>query len=205
MLNSTQVTMTLRHLHWYVDTCLPFRYRNGSTIFQRLSDAVHHIMRRRNFDVINYVDDIIGIDVPSRIDASFDALYSLLHQQGFEVSQKKLVHPSTVINCLGILVDTKNFILAIPDEKLQEILQLCLTWRHSNCTKKQLQSLLGSLLYVSKCVRTSRFYLNCLLDFLRSMEDRGSIPLTVEEKREINWFLKFLPTFNGTTFFITGP
>ena len=72
-------------------------------------------MRRRNFDVINY---IIGIDFPSRIDASFDALYSLLHHLGFVVSQMKLVHPSTVINCLGVLVDTKTFMLAIPNEKL---------------------------------------------------------------------------------------
>ena len=37
------------------------------------------------------------------------------------------------------------------------------------------------------------------------MEDRGSIPLTVEAKRDINWFLKFLPTFNGTTFFDHRP
>ena len=64
-------------------------------------------MRRRNFDVINYIDDITGIDFPSRIDAYFDTLYSLLHHLGFEVSQKKLVHPSTVINCLDILVNTK--------------------------------------------------------------------------------------------------
>ena len=37
------------------------------------------------------------------------------------------------------------------------------------------------------------------------MEDRGSIPLTGEAKRDINWFLKFLPTFNGTTFFDHRP
>ena len=76
-------------------------------------------MCRRHFDVINYIDNIIGIDIPSRIDASFDALYSLLHQLGFEVSQKKLATLSTSINCLGILVDTKTFTLATPDDKLQ--------------------------------------------------------------------------------------
>ena len=46
----------LRH---YIDTCLPFGYRNGSAIFQRISD------------IINYIDDILGIEV----DASFDALH----------------------------------------------------------------------------------------------------------------------------------
>ena len=34
----------LNHKNYYLDTCLPFRYRNGSKIFQRLSDAIHFNM-----------------------------------------------------------------------------------------------------------------------------------------------------------------
>ena len=192
----------LHHLDWYLDTCLPFGYRHGSSLYQRLSNAVRHIMRRQDYDVINYIDDILGIDLPSRIDASFDALRSLLPRLGFEISKKKLVSPTTCMNCLGILIDTKEFTLAIPSEKLQEIMTMCKSWIHKNsCTKRQLQSLLGSLLYVTKCVRSSRFFLNRLLEFLRSMEDRGQEDLTVEAKRDINWFQKFLSTFNGVTFF----
>ena len=55
----------LHHLDWYLDTCLPFRYRHGSSLYQHLSDAVCHIMRRQDYDVINYIDDILGIDLPS--------------------------------------------------------------------------------------------------------------------------------------------
>ena len=196
----------LRHLDWYLDTCLPFGYRHGSSLYQRLSDAVRHIMRRQNYDVINYIDDILGIDLPSRIDASFDALRLLLPRLGFEISKKKLISPTTCMNCLGILIDTKNFTLAIPSEKLQDIMTICKFWNHKNsCTKRQLQSLLGSLLYVSKCVRSSRFFLNRLLKFLRAMEDKGQQKLTVEARRDINWFQKFLPTFNGVTFFDQKP
>ena len=56
------------------DTCLPFGFRHGSTLFQRLSDAMRHVMRQRGHDVINYIDDILGIELPSRIDASFDVV-----------------------------------------------------------------------------------------------------------------------------------
>ena len=163
-------------------------------------------MHRQTYDVINYIYDILGIDLPSRIDTSFDALRSLLPRLGFEISQKKLVTPTTCINCLGILVNTKEFTLAIPPEKLQEILTMCKSWSHRNaCSKRQLQSLLGSLLYVSKCVRSSRFFLNRLLEFLHSMEDKGQVDLPVEAKRDINWFLKFLPSFNGITIFDQKP
>ena len=143
-------------------------------------------MHKHHFDIINYIDDIIRIYIPSRIDASFDALHSLLDTLGLTVTENKLVQSSTCINCLGVLVDTKNFTLAIPAEKLQQILDLCIAWHHKdNCTKCQLQSLLGSLLYVSKCVRTFRFYLNRLLEFLKTMEDKGHTKLTLEAKRDI--------------------
>ena len=196
----------LCHDRHYLDTCLPFGYRNGSAIFQRVSDAVRHMMRRRHFEVINYIDDILGIDVPSKIDASFDALRHLLHALGFDISLKKLEKPSTRLNCLGILVDTKEFTLSIPPEKLHQILALCDAWHQkTHCTKRELQSLLGSLLYVSKCVRVSRFFLNRLLDVLRSMEDRRQVELTNDALRDINWFLQFLPKFNGVTFFDQRP
>ena len=72
-------------------------------------------------------------------------------------------------------------------------------------TKRQLEFLLGSLLYISKCVHCSRYFLNGLLDVSRSMEDRSQVPVTMEAKRDINWFLKFIPLYNGVTFFYQKP
>ena len=69
----------------------------------------------------------------------------------------------------------------------------------------QLQSLLGSLLYVTKCVRSSRFFLNRLLHLLRTMHDKDQVQLSVDAQRDINWFSKFLPTFYGVTIFDHRP
>ena len=72
-------------------------------IFEHLSDAVCHLMQQCHFDVINYINDIIGIDVSSRIDASSYALCSLLDTLGLTVSEKKLVHPVLVSIVLAYL------------------------------------------------------------------------------------------------------
>ena len=56
----------LRHENYFIDTCLPFGYRHGSTIFQRISDAVRHVMTSRSHDIINYLNDIIGFELPSK-------------------------------------------------------------------------------------------------------------------------------------------
>ena len=96
--------------------------------------------------------------------------------------------------------------MSILPAKLKEISDICQTWSsRSYCAKRQLQSLLGSLLYISKCVRASRFFLNRLLDILRSMEDKQTVPVTREAKRDINWFIKFIPLYNGITFFDQKP
>ena len=46
------------------------------------------------------------------------------------------------------------------------------------------------------------FFLNKLFEVLCSMEDRRQVTLSLEAKRDINWFLKFLSTCNSITFFV---
>ena len=64
---------------------------------------------------------------------------------------------------------------------------------------------MGSLLYISKCVRYSRFSLNRILHTLRVYSDRKSIPLDENFHKDINWFHKFVLEFNGTTIFEKPP
>ena len=88
------------------------------------------------------------------------------------VSIKKLVPPRTKVICLGTLVDTVDFSVSIPNEKLQTIKHMCNNWvQKSFCTKRELQSLLGSLLYVAKCVKYARFFLNRMLPLLEGASE----------------------------------
>ena len=65
-------------LNWndltYFDTCLLFGSRHGTQIFQCLSDAILHMMRRQGFDVINYIDDFIGVGTPSAARRLYDTI-----------------------------------------------------------------------------------------------------------------------------------
>ena len=196
----------LKHQDYFLDTCLPFGFRHGSGIFQRLSDAIRFIMASRGYDVINYIDDVIGFGTISTAKASFDTLQDLLQKLGFDISIKKLVEPTTKVTCLGVEVNTEEFTISVPHEKLANIMSMCNKWsRKSHCTKKELQSLLGCLLYISKCVKTSRTFLNRMLDTLRAHFGKENISLDIEFHRDLNWFKKFLPKFNGTAFFIHRP
>ena len=63
--------------------------------------------------LFNYNDNLIYVGQPSKIMHSYTLVLSLLQDLGLEVSQSKLVAPSTEDICLGILVNTaeKNSII----------------------------------------------------------------------------------------------
>ena len=196
----------LKHRNYFFDTCLPFGYRHGSGIFSRLSDAVRFMMKNMGHDVVNYIDDVIGFGTASTATPSYKALYQLLQDLGFDISTKKLVQPSTKAICLGVEINTENFTVSVPLQKLENISRMCESWKNrTKCTKKELQSLLGSLLYISKCVKNSRFFLNRMLDTLRAHFGTDTIKLNQNFHRDLNWFLKFLQQFNGTAFFNHAP
>ena len=159
-------------------------------------------MRREGFSVINYIDNFLGYETPTVARASFDKLLDKMRHLGLDVSEKKLVQPATQAICLDILVDTIQGTVAIPQEKLDVIRTMVTQWKAKNqCTKKQLQSLLGTLLYVHKCIRPARCFLNHMLDVLRAAGNQPKIKLTDEFKRDLNWFDQFLLLYNGVSIY----
>ena len=106
--------------------------------------------------------------------------------------------PAFECHCLGILINTKEHTLSLTAEKLSEIIDKC---KHIMCrdyvTRRQLQSVIGSLMFLHKCVRPTRFFVNRLLQTLRL--GHQNMEVTEIMRRDLRWFLKFTPQFNGTT------
>ena len=125
-------------------------------------------MAQEKYYILNYLDDHLIFGDNDKCSRGFERLAALLQELGLTINQSKNVRPSKKVVCLGILVDTENFIMSVPESKLCEVKNLLKNWKFKkSCSKKQFQSLLGSLLYVSKCVKYSRFFLNRLLENLR--------------------------------------
>ena len=104
------------------------------------------------------------------------------------------------------MFDTVHRTLSIPPDKLQDIIALCNNWRNkTTCTKANLQSLLGSLLYASKCVKPARFFLNRMLQVLRDHVSNTIIHLTPDFFKDLQWFRTLLKQYNGVTMYEVRP
>ena len=95
---------------------------------------------------------------------------------------------------MGITVDIESRTSSIPPEKLLEITRECLQiFLRDRFTKRELQSLLGKLLYISLCGRFTSFsqpYATHSFRESRFTRDTGPIQ-----------FIQFLAPFNGVLAF----
>lgn len=187
---------------FFFDTVLCMGQRNAALACSRATKAVMHIHENDGYHGTSYLDDLIGV-APAEIGSeAYESLGDLLKQLGLVENFAKACPPSTVQLVLGVLVDTVNGTLLVPDDKMKEINSLLLTWKRKRKSNKvDLQSLIGKLQFVSKCVRQSRIFLNRLLDTLRSFKaDSSKISLSQSFKKDVQWWVLFMETYNGVSY-----
>ena len=74
------------------------------------------------------MDDICGFSLPSESHKKFLLVKKLIEDLGLDISLKKLMPPSTKTSCLGIVFDTTNFTMSVPEERLAKIRTVCNSW-----------------------------------------------------------------------------
>ena len=160
-----------------------------------------HCFTQLGFLADVYLHDFYGADLPARASTTFTSLKQLLQELGLQISPDKDSPPSTKLVCLGIDVDSEEMSLSVPPFRVQELLQeLSLWYKRSRYTKKQFQSLLGKLSFVTACVKLGRIFMARLLNNLHSFSrSRSSSPISDNMHADTSWWSSFLPLFNGVS------
>ena len=160
--------------------------------------------RQKQYNSINYSDDLAGCESSlHRAIAAFKALGDLLEELGLKESVEKACAPSTSMVYLGIQFDSIKMTMSVPADKLQEVRGDLDIWsRKTTATRRDLQSILGKLFWISKVVRHSRPFMGRLLQQLRDMKDLPDskrLLLSADCKKDILWWKTYLRDFNGVT------
>ena len=186
--------------YYYVDVALAFGWVHGCF---GISEGV----QRRRFSneklghtMFAYIDDYIIVSSKEEADRAFKQLSELLDELGLPMNPDKRVSPTKALTCLGINIDIARNVLSIDSNKLQAIYDESCRVRHKKkLNKKGMQSLLGKLIYIHKCVKPARSFINRILHLFRTTNGR-TILLSESFYRDIEWFVRFLPSFNGITY-----
>ena len=144
----------------YFDKVLPMGMRSAPYIAQRITNAIAYIHRSLKYFILNYVDDFVGAEVYDKIWEAYRALENLLKNLRVETSKEKIVPPTTKFEFLGITFDTKTMTMEISEEKLVEIKKELQSWLlKTKAKRREVESLVGKLQFMAKCVRAGRIFL----------------------------------------------
>ena len=127
---------------------------------------------------------------------------TILHvasQVGIPLATNKLEGPTTGLVFLGILIDTNSMETSLPDDKLHELISELQSWSTRNkCFKRELLSLIGKLNFACQIVPAGRIFLRRLIDLSTSARlPHHHVTMNLEARRDIAWWLRFLPSWNG--------
>ena len=128
----------------------------------------------------------------------------LLVSLGLEEAASKASGPKTKMEYLGVEFNSVTLTKSIPPAKMAQLKDTLFTWlSKKTCTKRQLQSLCGQLLWVARCVQHSRCFISRLLAGLRTMaEQHHKMVLTSEMLLDVVWWYTYIKDFNGVSFII---
>ena len=128
-----------------------------------------------------------------------DLIERVFKELGVPLAPDKIFGPSQVLTYLGIEIDSVNLVIRLPKDKFDELMSSLRFWKDKKkCTKKELLSLIGSLSFACKVVKCGRFFLCRLIDLSTTVHSlHHHISISAESRKDISWWLEFLPTWNG--------
>ena len=188
----------------YIDQVLPFGLCSAPMIFSAVADALLWIMLKKGVSWgIHYIDDFLTAGAPHSHECLQNTLImqSVCEEAGLPMEPSKSVGPTTSLVFLGILIDTVEGELRLPQDKLSQLQLTISHWRgRKACRKRELLSLIGSLSHACKVVRSGRTFLRRLIDLsTKATRLDHFIRLNGEARADLEWWYQFIGPWNGVS------
>lgn len=185
----------------YLDLCPSFGCRSSSSSCQRMAMALCYLMASKGWSVLAFLDDFAGIeDSETKAKSAYEDFLLLTHELGVDLATNKCAPPSKKLQWLGYDIDVMKMTVAIPDEKLCQVLDECNLWlTKTRVSKTMIQSIVGKLLHLAQCVKSARKFTTRILAKLRYMAEKGQVWTTVDTEflADIRWFQLYAKHANG--------
>ena len=199
----------------FVDPMLPFGLRSAPKIFNAVADAIQWQLERRGVEhIAHYLDDFLvwGPPASPKCQEALEALEHCCSQLGVPLATHKTVNPTPCLTFLGIVIDTEANQLRLPEDKLARLRELLITWGDRKaCTRRELESLTGTLNHACKAVRPGRSFLRRMLNLLKSPHAQNArkramqqIRLNRDFRSDLQWWRVFAERWNGTAIATVG-
>ena len=192
---------------YYFYTRLVFGSRSSPALFDQLSVAVCWTLEK-NYglnNILHLLDDFLLICGPkSDANSQMTKMLKVFEKLKIPLNERKTFGPSTSLEYLGIILDSKTMIAKLPQEKLVRITEMLSTFiNRRTCTKREMLSLLGHLHYACKVMIPGRSFVSYLLTLAHSVHElHHRVTLNAGCREDISMWCRFMHQWNGVSFFL---
>jgi hypothetical protein len=192
---------------YYFDTVLPFGGRSSAALFNAFADGLEFIMLKNGVtDMIHYLDDMFtagSANTPQCVD-NMDKMLTTCFDCGVTVNPKKIVQPTTVLEFLGIIIDSDKMELRVSESRLDSVKAELRWWLGRKVgTKRALLSLIGKLVFLCRVVQPGRTFLRRLITLsTHTKQLYHKLKLNSLAKADIVWWLECVDIWNKKSVFL---
>ena len=181
----------------YCYKVLPFGLTSSPRIFSKILKSVISSLRSSGLNITHYLDDILLIsDSYDLCLQQCQFTLDLLRSLGFVINvEKSCLLPVQRITHLGVIWDTQNMSVSLPEEKLLSIQRLATSCLKAPSSLRTLASLLGKMVSTSFCFKLAplhyrRFQLNFLSALSHSHDWEDSHVPSRNARRDFSWWIE---------------
>ena len=198
---------------FFIICSLPFGLASACQIYTAFADAVLWIILHNcgllffENDVYNlhhYMDDFFGGSIDKNVaKEQLKAVLRWFEKLGIPTRASKCHKPSQRPKILGFVYDTLGQCVRVPNDKIEKyLLDLRYILTLKRVKKKRLLQLIGKLRWASMVIFPGSAFVRHLENAAYRYDELWMmIPVNVEMKREIQWWIDILPTTrNGIPF-----
>src|SRR5882724_6961759 len=194
--------------HWlgkfYYPVVLMFSGKSAPYIFNLFAEGLHWIIQRHIPAAIwHYLDDFLSIfksSTPrSTADAAVEWIESLGNELGLSFQPQKTIRPCTVIEFLGLELDSDAMEARLPKDKLTYLREMLENWKlRSTCSLKEVQELTGFLQFCAQVIPCARAFICRLINFSTTfLSDFARRHIPAYARADLRWWSTYADSWNG--------
>ena len=179
---------------------LVFGRKDAPRVVSILLDLVSAAMADAGIAHVRYLDDyLIVATTATRAWACAHAAAGILITFGLALALSKVEGPLQRLEFLGIIIDSVGEVLAISEERREELLVLLRGFaKRQSSSLVRLQSLLGKLSFASTVLPGARPFLRRIIDMVKlAMRSRGKVALTAAFRGDVRYWRHHMADWNG--------
>ena len=174
-------------------------------LFNKFSTFLQWLVVERSGvkSLVHYLDDFLfgGPEDTPVCQMMLDTFSDICEELGVPIASEKSVGPVTSLKFLGLVIDTVEMVVRIPQDKLLKLKSLLEPiLLNKKITHKDLESVVGLMAFCSRAITSSRAFLRRFYDVIGSIKNKKpfySIRINNDLREDAKIGLIFLEHFNG--------